>query len=69
MLEESKITSVYDKKLIYRTFRVSTAAARAEWLHNLILKASINNKVNTLNARFKWPRNSEMQAINRQAIT
>lgn len=69
MLEESIITSVYDKKLIYRTFRVSNAAARVEWLHNLILKASINNKVNTLNARFKWPRNSEMQAINRQAIT
>lgn len=69
MLEESIITSVYDKKLIYRTFRVSNAAARAEWLHNLILKASINNRVNTLNARFKWPRNSEMQAINRQAIT
>lgn len=66
MLEESKITSVYDKKLIYR---VSNAAARAEWLHNLILKASINNRVNTLNARFKWPRNSEMQAVNRQAIT
>lgn len=69
MLEESIITSVYDKKLIYRTFRVSNAAARAERLHDLILKASINNRVNTLNARFKWPRNSEMQAINRQGIT
>lgn len=48
-LEESITTAVYDKNIIYRTFRVSNAAVRAEWLHSLILKASINNRLNILN--------------------
>lgn len=48
-LEESITTAVYDKNIIYRTFRVSNAAVRAEWLHSLNLKASINNRVNILN--------------------